>query len=181
MFKKCNNSFYKILCVLSISLVFYACDYDEDGDPGILSPEETKDTSKDSPVPVITNVDKNTTDASQVLALVNKARTERGLNKLVLNDVLNKTAYKHSLDMNNQGYFDHTGKDGSKFYERTKREGYKGSARGENIARGQRTAKEVHNDWMKSDGHKANILAEGITEMGLGRHNNTWTQIFGKN
>ena len=181
MFQVTSNRFRKYLILFSISILFFNCDYDDSGDPGILSSEETDTTSKDDPISTLLGIDKNATDASKVLALVNEARVKKGLNKLVLNEALNRAAYKHSLDMNNQGYFDHTGKDGSKFYERTKREGYTGFARGENIARGQRTAEQVHNSWMESSGHRANILAQGITEMGLGRDKNTWTQIFGKN
>jgi uncharacterized protein YkwD len=39
---------------------------------------------------------------------------------------------------------------------------------GENIAAGQATPKEVVDAWMASPGHKANILREEFTHMGVG-------------
>lgn len=119
------------------------------------------------------------TDAELVLALVNASRKEEGLSELVLNDALNQAALLHSIDMNTNNYFAHEGLDGSVFWERTAAVGYLGSPRGENIAKGQQTPEAVHTAWMNSEGHRANILNSAITEMGLGRDINTWTQIFG--
>lgn len=119
-------------------------------------------------------------DEEAVLVLVNNSRVALGLNPLTLNDALNDAAYDHSADMLENDYFDHTGLDGSRFWDRTEAAGYQGQPRGENIAIGQRTPEAVHNGWMNSDGHRANILTEDITEMGLGRAGNVWTQIFGR-
>jgi len=119
------------------------------------------------------------TDAELVLALVNASRKEEGLSELVLNDALSQAALLHSIDMNTNNYFAHEGLDGSVFWERTAAVGYLGSPRGENIAKGQQTPEVVHTAWMNSEGHRANILNSAITEMGLGRDINTWTQIFG--
>lgn len=119
------------------------------------------------------------TEAQQVLALVNQERTNRGLNRLKLDNELNIAAFKHSQDMDKNNYFDHIGKDGSSFGERIRRTKYAGSPRGENIARGNNNAKAVHQGWMNSKGHKANILTPGITDMGIGRSGNLWTQVFG--
>lgn len=124
-------------------------------------------------------IDVELTNAEMVLALVNAARKEEGLNDLTLNDTLSKAAFLHSEDMNSNNYFAHEGLDGSVFWERTAAAGYTGSPRGENIAKGQQTPEAVHTAWMNSDGHRANILNSAITEMGLGRDENTWTQIFG--
>lgn len=119
------------------------------------------------------------TDAEGLLKLVNASRADEGLSSLTLNNALNTAAFDHSIDMETNDYFSHTGLDGSSFSERTKEAGYTGSPRGENIALGQKTIEAVHNSWMTSDGHRANILSESITEMGLGRTGNYWTQIFG--
>ena len=119
-------------------------------------------------------------DEEAVLALVNDSRIALGLNPLTLNNALNDAAYNHSADMLENDYFDHTGLDGSRFWDRTEAAGYQGQPRGENIAAGQTTPEAVHDAWMNSDGHRANILTEDITEMGLGRAGNIWTQIFGR-
>lgn len=122
----------------------------------------------------------NLIDEEAVLALVNDSRIALGLNPLTLNDALNDAAYNHSADMLENDYFDHTGLDGSRFWDRAETAGYQGQPRGENIASGQRSPEAVHDAWMNSDGHRANILTEDITEMGLGRAGNIWTQIFGR-
>ena len=54
---------------------------------------------------------------------------------------------------------------------------------GENIAEGQKTVDQVMDSWMKSPGHRANILAE-FTEMGAARveddeGDNYWCVNFG--
>jgi uncharacterized protein YkwD len=57
--------------------------------------------------------------------------------------------------------------------------------RAENIAYGQKTAKEVVTAWMNSPGHKANILTPELAEIGVAYAKNAkgtmfWTQVFGK-
>lgn len=53
-------------------------------------------------------------------------------------------------------------------------------ADGENIARGQTSAQQVTNAWMNSPGHRANILNEDFTHIGVGyvEEGNYWTQII---
>jgi uncharacterized protein YkwD len=54
------------------------------------------------------------------------------------------------------------------------------SAAGENIAMGQRSAEEVVQAWMDSEGHRANILNGTFTHIGVGyiENGNYWTQMF---
>jgi uncharacterized protein YkwD len=51
---------------------------------------------------------------------------------------------------------------------------------GENIARGQRSPKEVVTAWMNSAGHRANILNASFTQIGVGyvADGHYWTQMF---
>ena len=63
---------------------------------------------------------------------------------------------------------DHTGSDGSTAADRIKRVGYVRKRTGENSAEGQWDVGEVMTGWMKSPGHRANILAN-FTEMGAAR------------
>ncbi|MFL5607382.1 MAG: CAP domain-containing protein [Gemmatimonadaceae bacterium] len=58
-------------------------------------------------------------------------------------------------------------------------------AAGENIAEGQRSAAEVMSSWMKSPGHRENILSSEFTEIGtgvaVGRNGRLyWAQVFGR-
>lgn len=124
-------------------------------------------------------ISENLTEAENLLILVNASRAEEGLKALTLNNALTKSALAHSIDMDTNDYFSHEGKNGSSFSKRTVDAGYTGSPAGENIALGQRDAESVHASWMNSEGHRRNILNTNITEMGLGRSSNYWTQIFG--
>ena len=65
--------------------------------------------------------------------------------------------------------FDHTRPDGSDwktvFGEFGVEVPYK---RGENAGRGKDTASKQVNSWMNSSGHKANILKDNVTKIGVG-------------
>ena len=51
---------------------------------------------------------------------------------------------------------------------------------GENLAFGYLTPRDVVGGWMNSPGHRANILKEGITIIGVAYNptNHYWVQIF---
>ncbi|MEO1182416.1 MAG: CAP domain-containing protein, partial [Cyanobacteria bacterium J06636_28] len=113
------------------------------------------------------------------------------LKALVLDTNLDETANKHSKDMAKRDYFSHTGKDGSKPWDRARREGYESGTVGENIAAVYSSAKAVVDGWIASPGHRANMLNANYNEIGIGHYyeaNDTgkvnyrhyWTQVFGK-
>jgi uncharacterized protein YkwD len=118
--------------------------------------------------------------AEQVVALANAARAQAGCAALRIDDRLVEAAQRHSDDMATQGYFSHTSLDGRTFADRVVAAGYP-SPGGENIAQGQRGAQAVHDAWMSSEGHRANILNCDFTAIGVGLHAEswTWTQDFG--
>jgi hypothetical protein len=53
-----------------------------------------------------------------LLMQINAERTTAGLNQLALDDLANKVASEHALDMVKGGYLSHWGRDGRKFYHR---------------------------------------------------------------
>ena len=61
-------------------------------------------------------------------------------------------------------------------------EGVTFGAAGENIAAGQPTASSVHQAWMNSSGHRANILNGSFARIGVGHAacggSPRWTQNF---
>ncbi len=120
--------------------------------------------------------------AGEVVQLVNQARSQfvPQCGALTVDDRLTRAAQKHSSDMAEQEYFSHTSKDNRSFADRIRAEGYPRPG-GENIAQGQRTAKAVMDAWMKSDGHRENILRCGFKTIGVGVDTNGfyWTQNFG--
>ncbi len=117
----------------------------------------------------------------QILNLVNAERANAGCGALTLNGPLNNAADAHSEDMYVNNYFDHTGLDGSKPWDRAARAGYGSSFIGENIAAGYGSAEAVMNGWMNSSGHRANILNCSYNHLGVGHSSggNYWTQLFG--
>lgn len=125
----------------------------------------------------------DTSDAGQVLALVNAERARAGCDPVALDDRLTRAAAGHSQDMATANFFSHDSQDGRSFADRIRATGYP-APRSENLAAGQRTAAAVMESWMNSAGHKANILDCTATEMGLasaegGDFGIYWTQNFG--
>ena len=116
----------------------------------------------------------------EVFRLVNAERVDTGVDPYEWNLELALAAQLHADDMVAQGYFDHRSRDGRSFADRARDAGYAASPRGENIAAGQRTAPQVMDSWMGSSGHRMNILASGSNEIGVGRTENHWVQVFGR-
>ena len=126
----------------------------------------------------------------QVLELTNDFRKENGLKPLKWDPELAQAAQDHSENMGKQDFFSHTGKDGSKPWDRTAAAGDDNNRIGENIAAGQRTPQEVVQGWMNSPGHRKNILNPDYEYLGVGYHEQKpdtgsvnyqryWTQDFG--
>jgi uncharacterized protein YkwD len=117
---------------------------------------------------------------AQVLALVNTQRAAVGCRAVTADDELAAVARAHSEDMRDRGFFGHVNPDGLGPFDRAERAGV--TARAENIAQGQPDAAAVMDAWMKSSGHRANILNCGLTRLGVGVAEGGggpwWTQLF---
>jgi len=125
-----------------------------------------------------------TTLASQVVTLTNKYRAQHGCGKLRVDAKLNAAAMAHSTDQAKRNLMTHTGTGGTTFVTRAKRAGY-AYAIGENVAFGYPTAQAVMTAWMKSPGHRANILnckakAVGVAVAYSAKRVPYWTQVFGR-
>jgi uncharacterized protein YkwD len=123
------------------------------------------------------------TRASQVITLTNAQRAKAGCKPVRANAALNKAAGTHSRDMATRGYFSHVSPGGSTFAQRARYAGYN-YALSENIAWGHQTPAAVVNAWMKSPGHRKNILNCKAKTVGVGVVFNKkgvpyWTQMFG--
>ncbi|WP_371619208.1 sigma-70 family RNA polymerase sigma factor [Streptomyces sp. NBC_00454] len=121
--------------------------------------------------------------AAQVIALVNSERAAAGCGPLKDDAQLRTAAQGHSDDMAQRNYFSHTDPDGGDPGKRTTAAGYRWSTYGENIAMGQQTPQQVMDAWMKSQGHRENILNCSFKDIGVGIHQGPggpwWTQNFG--
>jgi uncharacterized protein YkwD len=100
-----------------------------------------------------------------LLAAHNHEREIAHVAPLKLSRTLCQSAADHAGDMAKHHKLDHKGSDGSTVADRAKRKGYAFVRVGENIAKGQKSVEQVMDTWMKSPGHRANILAD-YTEMG---------------
>ncbi|TCP23489.1 putative YkwD family protein [Scopulibacillus darangshiensis] len=119
----------------------------------------------------------------KVVELTNKERTNRGLQPLKVDNELAKMARDKSADMRDKGYFDHQSPTYGSPFDMMKSYGIDYTAAGENIAAGQKTPQDVVDAWMKSPGHRANILNKDYTYIGVGyvkggSYGSYWTQEF---
>jgi uncharacterized protein YkwD len=106
--------------------------------------------------------------ASALFSAHNHEREQEGRRPLKLSSQLCASAATQARDMAAHGKLQHAGSDGSTVAQRVKRQAYPYVRVGENIAEGQKTVEQIMKTWMKSPGHRENILAD-FTEMGAAR------------
>jgi uncharacterized protein YkwD len=114
---------------------------------------------------------------SAILAIVNQERAKAGASPLQIDDTLRATARAHSDDMFLRGYFDHDDPDGFSPADRIA-EAHRQliGLTGENIWMGaivdpsdqKTTAESIMKAFMKSSGHRDNILKSTYTHLGIG-------------
>ena len=105
------------------------------------------------------------------LCLINAERERHGRVALSQNLLLQRAAELHSLDMGKRKFFEHRNPDGVEPDARIVRQGYPPILVGENLAWGEladSAPARVVALWMKSPGHRANVLETGYREIGLG-------------
>lgn len=145
--------------------------------------EETESTEENTAE--IENVETATTTEENKLCVglvkeiyeeTNKERVSAGLPELIWSDELAEAADIRAEEIID--CFDHVRPDGTKCYALGDR------IHGENIARGpEASGSEFVHQWMESPGHRANILREEYTLIGIGTRSTemgyTGVQIFG--
>jgi uncharacterized protein YkwD len=90
------------------------------------------------------------------------------MSALTLNSKLNLSAQVKLDDMFKMGYFEHTSPRGVVLSDMVKEEDYEYIVIGENLALGNfSSGLEIVDEWMKSPGHRANILNSQFTEIGI--------------
>jgi uncharacterized YkwD family protein/spore coat assembly protein SafA len=131
----------------------------------------------------IPNYDATKSIETQVVQLTNQERAKHGLRALTQDWELSRVARYKSMDMRDKNYFSHDSPTYGSPFTMMKSFGISYRAAAENIAAGQTTAQEVVKAWMNSPGHRANILSNNYTHIGVGyakggsqRH--YWTQMF---
>ena len=115
----------------------------------------------------------------EVLTLINKERSKRGLAPLEMDKDLLEAAAKRGAECSL--FFDHRRPNGEMCYT------IESKMNGENIAVGQPTAQDVVTGWMNSSGHRANILNADYKSIGIvcyyqtnERKQMVWVQCFSR-
>ncbi|WP_019891191.1 CAP domain-containing protein [Streptomyces purpureus] len=120
--------------------------------------------------------------AQQIVDMVNAERAKSGCGPVTANSKLTKAAQRHSDDMAARDYYAHSTPEGVGPGERITAAGYRWSTYGENIFKSPKDARTAMAGWMKSPGHRDNILNCSFKEIGVGinlRSNGPWwTQNF---
>jgi uncharacterized protein YkwD len=107
------------------------------------------------------------------LCLINGFRTTHGRRALKSNAALRRSARRHSADMARRNYFQHITPEGVGPRTRAARSGYRRHAAsvGENIAWGGgplSTPRQIVRSWIRSPGHRANLLLRRYRAIGVG-------------
>ncbi len=113
--------------------------------------------------------------ARAAVCLINKRRAARGAPRLRINRRLTRAAMWHTHDMVHHGYFGHVSRRGRDVVDRLYGAHYLGGrfswAVGENLAWGsgrRATPRQIVQAWMRSAGHRRNMLDGRYREIGIG-------------
>ncbi|MBN2223407.1 MAG: hypothetical protein JW765_01895 [Deltaproteobacteria bacterium] len=105
----------------------------------------------------------------EILTLVNRERGKNNLPPLGCDGALSAIAQNHAEDMAGRRYFKHISPDGRSPFDRLAEAGIHYRRAGENIALNREGAHSVVKLWMRSSGHRKNILGD-FTKAGVGSY-----------
>lgn len=112
--------------------------------------------------------------ASALVSYTNDTRDERGLQTLTTSPELEVAAQMKANDMAEKGYFAHISPDGTTPWYWIQEAGYSYAHAGENLAVDFVRSKDVTNAWMNSPSHRANMVSEKYTEIGIATARGTY-------
>jgi uncharacterized protein YkwD len=119
-------------------------------------------------------------DPRTIVALTNESRRRAGLPPVAMDERLMAAARAKLFDMLQRDYFDHRTPDGRQPWSFMQAAGYRFQMAAENLAKGYDDGDEVQRAWMKSRGHRANILNPHFTEIGVADANGIVVVMFGR-
>lgn len=148
----------------------------KNSDGEIIGDEDISDGSEDSD-----SSNSGSGAEADVVKLVNKERKAAGKSALKMDDELNAIAATRAKELAEK--FDHERPDGRKCFSAFEDAGYSFSTAAENIGYEYHgSASEIVSLWMDSKLHKANILNEDLTKIGVGVYKSGdkyyWVQVF---
>jgi uncharacterized protein YkwD len=104
----------------------------------------------------------------EVIAGINAQRQASDLSALSRNANLQEAAQGLACDNAARGAVSHVSSDGTQLQGRLRRVGYRFTTANENVFMGSGSAARAVEWWMGSSGHRANILTQGIRDIGVG-------------
>lgn len=160
-----KNYYYKVRAYATIDGAKYYGNYSS-----VVSGKKKKETQNNS----------SAAFQQRVYEIINQERRSRGLPELAYDTAIERAANKRAAEI--KQLFSHSRPDGTSCFTVFEEFGISYMACGENIAYGQRTPEEVMDDWMHSEGHKANILSTNFGKVGVGCYEVNgvlyWVQLF---
>jgi uncharacterized protein YkwD len=106
-------------------------------------------------------------DANAARAMISGYRTSNGLSSVALDPKLMRIAEDHSRAMAAHNRLDHNL--GRSFPDRLRQGGFDASHAAENIGAGYHTLQQAFSGWRDSSSHRANMLLNDATKMGIAR------------
>jgi len=122
---------------------------------------------------------------ARALALINQLRSKKGLPPLRADARLHKAAQTHSTWMASRGKLTHRAGFGGGLGAKVRRVNYSSGRAWENVAAGQKSLEQAIASWMKSSGHRKNMMARSAVHIGIAaatnpkvRYGTYWTLIL---
>ncbi|NWG71312.1 MAG: CAP domain-containing protein [Parvularculaceae bacterium] len=112
---------------------------------------------------------RNPAETEAILALVNSVRRREGLSELKLDAALTEAATRYAAELAARGELSHIGPDGSAPPDRANAAGYSGRYVAETLSAGYEEASPLVDAWMDSPSHRAALLLERASDLGVGR------------
>ena len=117
----------------------------------------------------------------ELIRITNELRASLGVAPLKMDETFCIAACKKATDYHLNNFYDgenHAMIDGRIWKSIFTDFGISSTARAENLARGQKTAQEMFNDWKNSPIHYENMVNPVYTRVGVGSCGYTWFQLF---
>ncbi len=136
------------------------------------------------PTKLVFTVDDLNANEQQLLDLTNQSRANSGLPMLRMDPRLCRAARLHSANMARLNSMSHN-LEGKSHQHRTMEAGYPSGMVAENICYSQGNPQAAINTWLNSSGHRANMLSNQYSDLGVGigysRNGQPYyTQVFGR-
>lgn len=119
-------------------------------------------------------------EVRELVERINRRRAAIGCRRLAWDERLARVAGAHSRDMARRGFFSHDNPDGESPFDRLRQAGIRFRAAAENLAMGQRSARETFAAWMNSPSHRRNLEDCVQTRVGIAVFRERWTCVLAR-